>query len=181
MFSIRSQARSTSFSSRRPSRTACTIFASLTPPEAGISRSRPAWTPLTRSATEQLRSAIYALNHPADAGRSTLPELLEQLATVHMPEDLRVVLKVEGAVAELPSATEHALLRVAGEALFNHFPQAKEGQLSRLRARLVKGETLAVLARGFELGDRAPGRQPVDEHGGHREAERVRELAERRA
>lgn len=42
---------------------------------------------------------------------------------------------------------------VAGEALFQHFPQAREGQLSRLRARLVKGETLAVLARGFELGD----------------------------
>lgn len=42
---------------------------------------------------------------------------------------------------------------IAGEALFTHFPQAKEGQLSRLRSRLVKGETLAVLARGFELGE----------------------------
>lgn len=28
---------------------------------------------------------------------------------------------------------------VAGEALFERFPQAREGQLSRLRARLVKG------------------------------------------
>ncbi|WP_252271233.1 ribonuclease III [Pseudomonas subflava] len=42
---------------------------------------------------------------------------------------------------------------VAGEALYERFPQAREGQLSRLRARLVKGETLAVLARGFELGE----------------------------
>ncbi|EMO5473592.1 TPA: ribonuclease III [Pseudomonas aeruginosa] len=42
---------------------------------------------------------------------------------------------------------------VIGEALFHHFPQAREGQLSRLRARLVKGETLALLARGFEVGD----------------------------
>lgn len=42
---------------------------------------------------------------------------------------------------------------VAGEALFERFPQAREGQLSRLRARLVKGETLAVLARGFSLGE----------------------------
>lgn len=42
---------------------------------------------------------------------------------------------------------------IAGEALFQHFPEAKEGQLSRLRARLVKGETLAVLARGFDLGE----------------------------
>src|SRR5690606_15387298 len=42
---------------------------------------------------------------------------------------------------------------VAGEALFERFPQAREGQLSRLRARLVKGETLAMLARGFGLGE----------------------------
>jgi GTP-binding protein Era len=42
---------------------------------------------------------------------------------------------------------------VAGEALFERFPLAREGQLSRLRARLVKGETLAVLARGFDLGE----------------------------
>lgn len=88
---------------------------------------------LTRSATEQLRSAIYALNHPEDAGRSTLPELLAQLATVHMPEDLRVILKVEGAVAELPSAVEHALLRVAGEALFN---SAMHGKGTRAIVRL---------------------------------------------
>lgn len=42
---------------------------------------------------------------------------------------------------------------VAGEALYQRFPQAREGQLSRLRARLVKGETLAILARGFDLGE----------------------------
>ncbi|HZJ95658.1 MAG TPA: ribonuclease III [Thiopseudomonas sp.] len=42
---------------------------------------------------------------------------------------------------------------IAGEALFHHFPTAKEGQLSRLRSRLVKGQTLAVLARGFGLGE----------------------------
>ena len=36
---------------------------------------------------------------------------------------------------------------VAGEALFQHFDQAREGQLSRLRARLVKGETLADYLR----------------------------------
>ncbi|MBZ9537929.1 ribonuclease III [Modicisalibacter tunisiensis] len=42
---------------------------------------------------------------------------------------------------------------VIGEALFQRFPQAREGQLSRLRARLVKGLTLAELAREFELGE----------------------------
>lgn len=42
---------------------------------------------------------------------------------------------------------------VIAEALFQRFPEAKEGQLSRLRARLVKGVTLAEIAREFGLGD----------------------------
>ena len=42
---------------------------------------------------------------------------------------------------------------VIGEALFQRFPQAREGQLSRLRARLVKGQTLAELAREFSVGE----------------------------
>jgi len=39
------------------------------------------------------------------------------------------------------------------EALFGRFPGAREGQLSRLRAKLVKGQTLAAIARRFSLGD----------------------------
>lgn len=39
------------------------------------------------------------------------------------------------------------------EDLYQRFPQAREGQLSRLRARQVKGATLAELAREFSLGD----------------------------
>lgn len=42
---------------------------------------------------------------------------------------------------------------VIAEYLYQHFGAAREGQLSRLRARLVKGVTLAELAREFELGD----------------------------
>lgn len=42
---------------------------------------------------------------------------------------------------------------VIAEALFHKFPEAKEGKLSRLRARMVKGVTLAELARDFGLGD----------------------------
>lgn len=42
---------------------------------------------------------------------------------------------------------------IIGEVLFNRFPEAREGQLSRLRSQLVKGETLAELAREFEMGD----------------------------
>ncbi|WOD09333.1 ribonuclease III [Marinomonas sp. GJ51-6] len=42
---------------------------------------------------------------------------------------------------------------VIAEDLFHRFPKAKEGELSRLRASLVKGDTLAELAREFQLGD----------------------------
>lgn len=41
---------------------------------------------------------------------------------------------------------------IIGEALFNKFPDAKEGQLSRLRASLVKGTTLTKVAKKLELG-----------------------------
>jgi ribonuclease-3 len=37
--------------------------------------------------------------------------------------------------------------------LFDRFPKANEGQLSRLRAHLVRGTTLAVLARQLHLGE----------------------------
>lgn len=74
---------------------------------------------LTRRAVEQLRSAIYALNHAQDADRTSLPEMLEQLSIVRMPDELRVSLRVEGTPLELSSECEHGLLRIAGEALFN--------------------------------------------------------------
>lgn len=37
--------------------------------------------------------------------------------------------------------------------LFQRFPSAREGQLSRLRALMVKGETLSEIARELGLGD----------------------------
>ncbi|HFQ91717.1 MAG TPA: ribonuclease III [Chromatiales bacterium] len=45
------------------------------------------------------------------------------------------------------------LSAVIAEALFQQFPDADEGVLSRLRASLVKGETLARLARQLDLGE----------------------------
>ena len=42
---------------------------------------------------------------------------------------------------------------VIAEELFKRFPEANEGELSRLRASLVKGETLAEIALSFDLGD----------------------------
>jgi len=41
---------------------------------------------------------------------------------------------------------------VIAEYLYLHFEKAREGQLSRLRARMVKGVTLAEIGREFELG-----------------------------
>jgi ribonuclease-3 len=42
---------------------------------------------------------------------------------------------------------------VIAEDLYQRFGLAREGKLSRLRARMVKGKTLADLAREFGLGD----------------------------
>jgi ribonuclease-3 len=42
---------------------------------------------------------------------------------------------------------------VIAEALWERFPDADEGTLSRMRASLVKRETLARLARGLDLGN----------------------------
>lgn len=43
---------------------------------------------------------------------------------------------------------------VVAEMLFEAHPNASEGELSRLRAQLVNGQALAVIARELELGDR---------------------------
>ncbi|MFC1578827.1 ribonuclease III [Pseudomonadota bacterium] len=42
---------------------------------------------------------------------------------------------------------------VIAEALYLRFPRAREGELSRMRASLVKGETLAALGRELGLGE----------------------------
>jgi ribonuclease-3 len=42
---------------------------------------------------------------------------------------------------------------IIAKELFSRFPDQAEGQLTRMRSSLVKGDTLAELAREFELGD----------------------------
>lgn len=42
---------------------------------------------------------------------------------------------------------------IISNALYQQFPEAKEGQLSQMRARLVKGKTLAQVAKTFAMGD----------------------------
>ena len=57
---------------------------------------------------------------------------------------------------------------IIAEALFLKFPKAKEGQLSRMRAQLVKGDTLAEVAREFDLGDCLILGEGEMKSGGHR-------------
>lgn len=57
---------------------------------------------------------------------------------------------------------------IIGEALFNKFEHAKEGQLTQIRSNLVKGETLASIARDFNLGDHLLLGQGELKSGGHR-------------
>src|SRR6478609_4815718 len=57
---------------------------------------------------------------------------------------------------------------VVGDALFKRFPDVREGQLSRLRSQLVKGETLAEIAREFQLGECLILGEGEMKSGGHR-------------
>ena len=59
---------------------------------------------------------------------------------------------------------------VIAEALFQRYPRAREGELSRMRASLVKGEALADIAAQLQLGEHlllGPGER---KSGGHRRA-----------
>lgn len=60
------------------------------------------------------------------------------------------------------------LTYVMSDVLFERFPQADEGQLSRLRVSLVKGTTLAAVAREIDLGDHL--RLGTGEQGGRQRA-----------
>ncbi len=88
---------------------------------------------LTRRAVEQLRSAIYALNDD-DHGDKDLPSMLRQLSTVHMPDELRVEVKIGGTPVPLAPEHEQSLFRIAGEALFN---TAMHAAASRAVVRLA--------------------------------------------
>ncbi|KAA3639303.1 MAG: ribonuclease III [Proteobacteria bacterium] len=48
---------------------------------------------------------------------------------------------------------DSVLSLVVSKYLFDHFPQLTEGDMSRLRAQLVKGKTLATIARHYHLGN----------------------------
>jgi ribonuclease-3 len=59
---------------------------------------------------------------------------------------------------------------IIAEALYAQFPAAREGDLSRMRSALVRGDTLARLARELGLGDYLVLGQGERKSGGHRRA-----------
>ncbi|MDF0530829.1 histidine kinase [Tsukamurella sp. 8F] len=108
---------------------------------------------MTRRAVEQLRTSIYTLNNTRAEEHSSLPQMLEQLGVVYQPDELDVTVRVSGPVVELDPPVEHALLRIAGEALFN---TAVHGNARRARLRLRYGsESVALTIADDGEGDPA--------------------------
>jgi ribonuclease-3 len=65
---------------------------------------------------------------------------------------------------------DSALNFIIGHAVFQRLPDSKEGELSRYRANLVKGETLASVARELQLGEHLHLGAGEMKSGGHRRA-----------
>jgi ribonuclease-3 len=57
---------------------------------------------------------------------------------------------------------------IIAEALYQRFPDAREGEMSRMRASLVRGETLAEVAIELQLGDYLLLGSGERKSGGHR-------------
>jgi signal transduction histidine kinase len=125
------------------------LVAGLADPERPLERLDTA-KDLTRRAVEQLRSAIYALSdeHGGDQG---LPAMLERLPGVHLPDELRVEVRIGGHPVALPARAEQSLFRVAGEALFN---TAVHAHASRAVVRLSYRRDRVVLAVSDDGGGR---------------------------
>lgn len=108
---------------------------------------------LTQQAVERLRAAIYALHHSSDDPPGSLPVLLKQLSTVHLPSDLKVEVRVAGAPAPLPPEAENSILRLTGEALFNTVAHA---QATRSLVHLVyRSDHLRLTVSDDGIGDPA--------------------------
>jgi ribonuclease III len=60
------------------------------------------------------------------------------------------------------------LNHIIAEALYRRFPTSREGEMSRMRASLVRGDTLAELAMELQLGDYLQLGAGERKSGGHR-------------
>jgi ribonuclease III len=57
---------------------------------------------------------------------------------------------------------------IIAEELYHRFPRSREGEMSRMRAALVRGDTLAEVARELDLGDYVQLGRGERKSGGHR-------------
>lgn len=90
----------------------------------------------------------------------------------HNPELLRLAVTHCSAGSEnnerLEFLGDSILNHIIAEALYCRFPDAREGEMSRMRASLVKGDTLAQVARELELGQFLQLGAGERKSGGHR-------------
>jgi signal transduction histidine kinase len=85
---------------------------------------------LARDAVAQMRRAIFALSDPPAALPGLGPRLGELAASFARLTGLRVRTRVRGEERALPAEAEHALLRIAQEALFNAHKHAQARQVA---------------------------------------------------
>ncbi|MFT4088663.1 MAG: histidine kinase [Gordonia sp. (in: high G+C Gram-positive bacteria)] len=96
---------------------------------------------LTRSAMTQLRNAIYTLN---DAGgpSPSIGDTLRGLCELHLPAGVEGTVTIRGRSREVPGDVQHALLRIAGESLFN---AARHSGATRVAVQLsFAGDRIAL-------------------------------------
>lgn len=91
---------------------------------------------LTRSAVEQLRGAIYAITPTQSEPDPGLPELLSQLASLRIPSELNVAVRVEGRPVPLSGQQQQSLFRIASECVFN---TSQHANARRVIVRLAYG------------------------------------------
>ena len=86
------------------------------------------------------------------------PSLLDH-AFVHRSYCNEHGLEASDSYERLEFLGDAVLELVISELLYQQFPDADEGQLTKARASLVKGRVLAGVARRLRLGEHAEGRQ----------------------
>ena len=92
----------------------------------------------------------------------------------HNPDLLNLALTHSSAGAKnnerLEFLGDSIVNHIIAEALFQLFPAAREGEMTRMRASLVKGDTLAEVAMELELGEYLRLGSGERKSGGHRRA-----------
>lgn len=102
----------------------------------------------SRQAVQQLRDAIWSLHHSATTDAPvSLPELLGEMVQQYRPR-LDVQLRVGGARRDHDPRTDHELVRIAGEALFNVASHAEARRASVRLAYSATGTTLSIADDG---------------------------------